>query len=129
MDPIAEMFSQIRNAKNSRHESLQIPYSKMKMAILEILKNHHQIADYRIVEKKKDDEKPKWKKIEIKLRENMVDIKRVSRPGRRVYTTSVNIPRPKRPKSLYIISTPLGILEGEEARKKGVGGELVAEVR
>ncbi|MFA6493167.1 MAG: 30S ribosomal protein S8 [Patescibacteria group bacterium] len=144
MDPIADMFSQIKNAHGARHESLTISYSKVKLAILEVLKIRRYIVDYRVVEKKQNvsdnDNSVKenatkkqatleWKRIEIDLSENAIDIRRVSRPGRRVYTTSVNIPRPKRPRAMVIISTSKGVLDGEEARKKGLGGELVAEVR
>lgn len=125
MDPIAEMFSQIKNAQGARREKLVISYSKIKLAILTVLKLHHQIANYRLLEKQHD----KSKKIEIDLKQNFIDIRRVSRPGRRVYSSSNNIPQPKRPKSMVIISTSQGVLEGEEARKKGLGGELIAEIR
>lgn len=120
MDPIAEMFAQIKNAQNARHQTLVVTYSKIKWAILEILKSHQQIADFRELSKKTA--------IEIHLKSNLINIKRLSRPGRRVYTTSGNIPRPKRPQSMVVISTSQGLLEGEEARKKGLGGELIAEV-
>lgn len=135
MDPIAEMFSQIKNAQNARRKQVTIFYSKIKMAILGILKEHHQIADFRLVEKKSATKKKKShfkeiKKIEIDLLDkNQIDIKRVSRPGRRVYTSSVNIPWPKKADDLVIISTAEGILEGEKARKIGLGGEVIAEVK
>ena len=125
MDPIAEMFSQIKNAQSVRREKLIISYSKIKLAILEILKLHHQIIDYRLLKKQHDESQ----KIEINLKPNLIDIKRISRPGRRVYTSGSSIPRPKRPQSMVIISTSQGVLEGEEARKKGLGGELIAEIR
>lgn len=133
MDPIANMLSQIRNAQNAHHEVLEIPYSKIKMAILAILKEHHQIADFHLIEKKipgKKREMAKFSKIEINLlKENTIEIKRISKPGRRVYTRATNIPRPKRAKNMVIISTSRGILEGETARKKGLGGELICEVK
>ncbi|KKQ18208.1 MAG: 30S ribosomal protein S8 [Berkelbacteria bacterium GW2011_GWA1_36_9] len=124
MDPIAEMFSQIKNAQGARHEKMTIFYSKIKLAILEILKSRQRIIDFRVV-----DLPSGQKKIEIDLNQNLIDIRRVSRPGRRVYTTAGNIPRPKRPQSMLVISTSKGMFEGEEARKKGLGGELIAEIR
>lgn len=139
MDPISEMFSQIKNAQGAQKESLVITYSKIKLAILEILKSHHQIADYHLFEKKYnvDDSKKQTKevkKIEINLSKDVdedghLDIRRVSRPGRRIYIPFASIPRPKRPKAMVIISTSKGVLDGEEARRKGLGGEVIAEVR
>lgn len=135
MDPIADMFSQIKNAQGARKESLVISFSKIKLAILEILKTHRQVADFHTVEKKNlvKGEKAKeriFKTIEIKiLPDNFTDIRRISRPGRRVYASSFNIPRPKRPQAITIVSTSKGVLEGEDARRKGLGGEVIAEVK
>ena len=139
MDPIANMFSQIKNAQAAQKERLVIPYAKIKLAILEILKNHRQIADFCVVEKKhfhkKENSKAKKSdliinEIEIDLlQDNFSDIRRISRPGRRVYASFTRIPRPKRAQALVIVSTSKGVFEGEEARKKGLGGEIIAEVR
>lgn len=142
MDPIADMLSQIRNAQNAQHLRLVVSHSKIKLAILEILKNHKQIADFRLLEKanKKDEDdkneknvhntQHSRKKIEIDLLKNIIcDFNRISSPGRRVYTNFKNIPRPKRSRAMIIVSTPKGVLEGEEARKQGLGGEIIAEVR
>lgn len=127
MDPIADMFSQIKNAQNVHKKSLLVPFSKIKMAILEILKRSQEIADFHLVEKKGA---PKIKEIEISLKEdNFTNIKRVSRSSRRVYASSNEIPRPKRPHSFVIVSTSEGLFRGEEARKKGLGGEIIAEIK
>lgn len=123
MDPIAEMFSQIKNAQGARHEKMTISFSKLKVAILELLKAHHQIVDFRLIDL------PLGKKIEIDLKQDLIDIRRISRPGRRVYSAANKIPKPKRPQSMVVVSTSKGIFEGEEARKKGLGGELIAEIR
>ena len=70
------------------------------------------------------------KKIEVNLvKGNYTDVQRVSRPSHRIYATSGNIPRPKRPKSFVIVSTSEGVFEGEVARRKGLGGEVIAEVK
>lgn len=137
MDPLALMFAQIQNAQNAGKEHLTIPFSKMKMAILTILKEHHEIADFNLKEIKKFTKNDKEKnstftKIEIKLKENsqnLLDFCRLSRPGRRLYASASEIPHRKRPQSLVIVSTSCGVLEGEAARKKGLGGELIVEVR
>jgi len=125
MDPIADMFSQIKNAQNIQKETLVISFSKIKMAILSILKEHHQVGDFRLKEKNHE-----FKKIEIDLlKDKVIDLRRISRPGRRVYTSGANIPWPKRRQAVIIISTSEGVLAGEAARKKGLGGEVIAEVR
>lgn len=130
MDPIADMFSQIKNAGAVRSASLIISYSKLKTAILDVLKKHHQIAGFNILENDGKNAKKNFKQIEIKLaEESPTDINKISRPGRRVYASSKDIPRPKRAGTLIIVSTSQGILEGEAARRKGLGGEVLAEVR
>lgn len=121
MDPIAEMFSQIRTSRDAGKEIMLIQYSKIKLAILELLKTNKKIIDYKKIEEKDT-------KIEIKLAQNKIIFKRVSRPGRRIYTSNGNIPKPKNYRGLMIISTSEGIMTGEEARKKGLGGEIIAEV-
>lgn len=126
MDPIADMFSQIKNAQGARQKKLVVSYSKIKWAILEILKAHQQISGLRLVEEKSKN--PSSRQIEIELKQNFLNLKRVSRPGRRVYIASLKIPRPKRPRAMVVISTSQGLFEGEEARKKGLGGELIAEI-
>ena len=122
MDPIADSFVQIKNAINARKKSLKIPHSKLKMAILAILKSNGYVSDFKEVSE------DKFKKIEINLTGSILKIQRVSRLGRRVYSSSSRIPRKRTPKGLFIVSTPEGIMSGEQARKKGVGGEILAEI-
>lgn len=123
MDKISEMFTQIRNAQDAGKENLEVPFSKLKMTILEVLKNHQKIADFKKISEAKTKEK-----IEIKLFGSDFRAMRISKPGRRVYSNRIDIPRPKSFKGLIIISTPEGMMIGEEARKKGLGGELIAEI-
>ena len=123
MDPIANMFSQIKNCQKSHKNKLVIPFSGIKIAILEILKNDHQISDY------KEKEINNHKKIEISVDiKNNFNIKRISRPGRRFYLSAKEIPQNKRPNSYYIISTSQGIMKSGEAMKKGIGGEVIAQI-
>lgn len=121
-DPISEMFVQIQNAQSVDRESIIIPFSKVKMAILATLKQNKKIVDFNETKDKK------ISKIEIKLTDDNALIKRVSRPGRRVYASNGQIPRPRSPKGLIIISTSEGIMTGEDARKKGLGGEVIGEI-
>lgn len=123
MDPIAEMFVQIRNAQDIHKKSLVVSFSRHKLAILKVLKENHQIADFREIMENK------FKNIEIKLiSDRLILIRRLSRPGRRIYSASSRIPQPKTPQGLVIVSTSEGIMKGEEARGKGLGGEVIAEV-
>lgn len=123
MDPISEMFSQIKNSQKIGKKNLRLPFSKFKMAILGILKTNHQITDFKKVEDKK------FNLIEVCLtKDKFNEAKRVSKPGRRFYTDSSHIPKPKNPRGLVIISTPEGVMNGEDARKQGLGGEIIAEI-
>ena len=123
MDPIAEMFSQIYNAEQAGHEKVTVPYSKMKMAILEILKKAGKVADFSKIKEKS------FEAIEIKLFISQKwQARKISKPGKRIYASGGKIPRPKAYQGLVIVSTNEGLMVGEEARKKGLGGEVVAEV-
>lgn len=122
MDPIAEMFSQIKNIQNASKSELAVPFSKIKMAILAILKDAGKIKDYQEITT------GKLRQIKISLSKSVFSVQRVSRPGRRVYASNGKIPQPKTYKGLVIVSTPEGMMISEEARKKGLGGEVIAEV-
>lgn len=123
IDTIADLINRINNAKGASHKALELPFSTTKMAILAVLKKEGYIADY-------GDDKDK-KSINISF-ENATKpfqkISRLSRPGRRLYVNSRNIPRPKGGYGIVVISTPKGILSGEAARKSHVGGEVMCEV-
>ena len=121
MDPIADMFAQIQNAQMVDKKKLEVPFSKTKMAILAILKNSGKIIDFHERQDKN------FKKITIDLAESKSSLKRISHPGRRVYADNGNIPVSRSPEGLIIVSTSSGMMTGEEARKKGLGGEIIAE--
>lgn len=122
MDPIADMFAQIKNTVNARKKSLKVPHSKMKMGILAILKSNGYVSDYH------EEIIDKFKKIDINLTGVILKVQRVSKPGRRVYTSSSQIPWRRTPKGLFILSTSEGLMTGVNARKKGLGGEIIAEI-
>jgi small subunit ribosomal protein S8 len=130
-DPIADMLTRIRNAALARHDRTEMPASKLKAAIAEILKSEGYIADVRPSE---DDGNTAQKKLTIVLkygrdRQSAIDgIRRVSRPGRRVYVRHDRIPKVYSGLGISILSTSHGLMSDREARKHKLGGELLCEV-
>ena len=127
-DPIGDMFSRIRNGQMRSLNSIIIPSSNFRKNILEILKNEGYIKDYFI--EKKDDNKISLK-ISLKYYEGypvIKEIKRISKPGRRVYSRATSIPRVMNGLGLAILSTPKGVMSDTEARKNNVGGEIICRV-
>lgn len=130
-DPIADMLSRIRNASLARHDRTEIPASRLKVAVAQILKSEGFIADVRRAE---GTEGLKGDKITIVLkygrdRTAAIDgIRRVSRPGRRVYVRHDRIPRVFSGLGISILSTSHGLLSDKDARRLKLGGELLCEV-
>ena len=127
-DPIGDMFSRIRNGQMRSLSSIVIPSSKFRKNILEILKNEGYIKDYFI--DKSEDNKISLK-ITLKYYEGdpvIKEIKRVSKPGRRVYSRATSIPKVMNGLGLAILSTPKGVMTDTEARKNNVGGEIICRV-
>ena len=126
-DPIADLLTRIRNAALARHDRTEVPASKMKKAVAEILKSEGFIADVRDSEGD-----PRSLTIVLKYgrdRTSAIDgIKRISRPGRRVYVRHDRIPRVLSGMGVAILSTSRGIMSDKEARRQKVGGELICEV-
>ncbi len=132
-DPIADMLTRIRNAIAVGHPSVEMPSSKMKVAIARILKEEGFIEDYRVVEHEKQ---PRYRLV-IRLkyvgerrdrRPVIRGLKRVSKPGRRIYTKARDIPWVKSGMGIAILTTPKGVLTGQQARRLGVGGEIICYV-
>ena len=127
-DPIADMLTRIRNAQTARHESVLIPDSKTKRAIANILLNEGYISNVEVIEDKIQNEI----KITLKYAENnkkvMSGLKRISKPGLRVYAGVDELPRVLNGLGIAIISTSKGIVTDREARKLGLGGEVLAYV-
>ena len=125
-DPIADMLTRIRNANSSKHESVLVPSSKMKLAIAKILNDEGYIAGYEVI----DDNKQGMIKITLKYGANkskvITGIKRVSKPGLRVYAGKEDMPRVLRGLGVAIVSTSKGIMTDKEARKLNIGGEVLA---
>ena len=126
-DPIGDMFSRIRNGQMRSLNSVEIPSSKFRKNILEILKNEGYIKDYFI---EKTENKTSLK-ISLKYYEGdpvIKEIKRISKPGRRVYSRATSIPKVMNGLGLAILSTPKGVMSDTEAWKNNVGGEIICRV-
>ncbi len=127
-DPIADMLTRIRNASSAHHDSVDMPFSKIKQSIAEILAREGYIGGFEIVKGASYDSL----KMSLKYgpdREQLINgIKRISKPGLRVYTKNTDIPKVLGGLGMAIISTSQGVLTDQEAREKDVGGEVIAYV-
>ena len=127
-DPIADMLTRIRNANTAKHETVSVPASKVKVAIAKILLDEGYISGYDVIE----DGLQGVIKITLKYGANktkvITGLKRVSKPGLRVYAGKDELPRVLRGLGIAIISTSKGIMTDKEARKNNVGGEVLAFV-
>lgn len=127
-DPIADMLTRLRNANSAYHDQVSMPYSKLKSNIAEILKSEGYIAKWEISEA----EVGQTLTIDLKFGPNrersIAGIRRVSKPGLRVYAKSTNLPRVLGGLGVAIISTSSGLLTDRQAKAKGVGGEVLAYV-
>ena len=127
-DPIGDMFSRIRNGQMRSLHSVDIPSSNFRRNILEILKSEGYIKDFYI--EKSENNKINLK-INLKYYEGdpvIKEIKRISKPGRRVYSRATSIPRVMNGLGLAILSTPKGVMSDTEARKNNLGGEIICRV-
>ena len=128
-DPIADMLTRIRNANTAKHDTVDVPASKMKIAIADILVNEGYITKYDLVED------GNFKTIKITLKygadknEKVISgLKRISKPGLRVYANSEDMPKVLGGLGTAIVSTNKGVITDKEARKLGVGGEVLCFV-
>ncbi|NJL33526.1 MAG: 30S ribosomal protein S8 [Chloroflexaceae bacterium] len=127
-DPIADMLTRIRNACMARHTSVEIPSSKMKLAIAEVLKREGFIRDYSIRKGKPFDTIVLSLKYSADKQPAITGLRRVSKPGLRIYTKRSDIPRVRGGLGLSILSTPKGILAGHDAWQQQVGGEVLCYI-
>jgi small subunit ribosomal protein S8 len=129
-DPVADMLTRIRNANKALHDRTEMPTSKLKEEVARILKEEGYIRDYRIVE---DEAKPfKTLVIELKYgrsRERVLtDLKRISKPGRRIYAKKDRLPRVLGGMGTAILSTSRGVITSRTAEREGLGGEVICFV-
>ena len=125
-DPIGDMLARIKNAQIRNHNKVSLPSSKFKAKIADVLKSEGYIIDYKI----KDDKKPS---IEINLKYNSGNpvintIERISKPGRRIFSSANSLPKINNGLGIAIISTPQGVMTDVDARKKKLGGEIICKV-
>ena len=128
MDPIGDMFTRIRNGQLRRLTKVEMPSSNFRLKVLEVLKNEGFISSYHI--EKKENNKVSLI-VDLKYYEGtpvIKEIKRVSKPGRRVFSRADSIPRIQNGLGLAIISTNKGVMSDIEARKNNVGGEIICKV-
>lgn len=127
-DPIADMLTRIRNAVMVRHDSVLVPSSKIKMAISKILKDEGFISDYEVIKGKQHQTIKIHLKYTDKNQPVLSVLERVSKPGLRVYVERNEIPRISGGLGVTIVSTSKGVMTGQQARRQGIGGELLCYV-
>ncbi len=128
MDPIGDMFTRIRNGQMRLKSTIDVPASNFRLKILEVLKSEGYITNY-IIEKKENNKKNL--KVDLKYYEGLPvikEIKRVSKPGRRIYSSATSIPKIQNGLGLAILSTPKGVMSDNDARKNNIGGEIICKV-
>jgi small subunit ribosomal protein S8 len=126
-DPIGDMIARIKNAQLRNHKKVQLPSSKFKVKIAEVLKSEGYIIDYKVSQ---ESNKPY---LEISLKYNsgnpvISSIQRVSKPGRRIFSRAESLPKINNGLGIAIISTPKGVMSDIDARKQKVGGEIICKV-
>ena len=128
VDPIGDMITRIRNAQMRTLNNVRIPGSKFREKILDVLKHEGYIADYKLLF---DANKKSSLSVDLKYSNGLPvikEIKRVSKPGRRVYVRATSIPKIQNGLGLAIVSTSIGIMTDNDARSKNVGGEIICKV-
>ena len=127
-DPIADMLTRVRNANSAYHDATQMPYSKLKVHLAEILQQEGYISSWEVA----DAEVGKTLTVTLKYGPNrersIAGLRRISKPGLRVYAKSTNLPKVLGGLGVAILSTSSGLLTDKQAAKKGVGGEVLAYV-
>lgn len=123
-DPIADLLTRIRNAYRARKDVVTVPSSKLKIAVLEVLEKRNFIADFEVTKSGNKET------IVINLHENKtyITLKRMSKPGQRIYIKSTALKKINGGLGVAIVSTSQGVMSGEEAKKLKLGGELICEV-
>jgi small subunit ribosomal protein S8 len=127
-DPVADFLTRIRNAHNARHQKLDVPASRLKAEIARILKEEGYIANVKPVEEEGRQVLRVYLKYGANNEAAIRDLKRVSKPGCRVYVGKDEIRRVQGGLGISIMTTPRGVMTGRQARREGVGGEILCEV-
>ena len=126
-DPIGDMIARIKNASLRNYKKVQIPSSKFKMKIADVLKNEGYIINYKV----SSDKKKPTLVIELKYNSGnpvISSIQRVSKPGRRIFSSAESLPKINNGLGIAIVSTPKGVMTDIDARKQKIGGEIICKV-
>ena len=126
-DPIGDMLARIKNSQLRNHKKVELPSSKFKVKIAEVLKNEGFIIEYKV----SDDKKKPLLEIELKYNYGspvISTIQRVSKPGRRIFSSAESLPKINNGLGIAIVSTPKGVMTDIDARKQKVGGEIICKV-
>ncbi|MCI7306323.1 MULTISPECIES: 30S ribosomal protein S8 [Trueperella] len=127
-DPIADMLTRLRNANSAFHETVEMPYSKMKASIADILKREGYINGFTVEDAKVGKTLTLTLKYGPNRERSLAGLRRISKPGLRVYAKSTNLPQVLGGLGVAILSTSSGLLTDREAKDKGVGGEVLAYI-
>ena len=128
MDTIAEFLTRIRNAGTAKHEKVDVPSSKLRVGIADILVNNGLIRSYKVAKDSKQGIMRLYLKYDETGEHAINKIDRVSRPGRRLYVKSNEIPVIRSGLGMTIVSTSQGLMSGKDAQKKSLGGELICKI-
>ncbi len=128
MDTISQFITRIRNAGASRHEKVDVPASKVREGIAKILANHGLIRSFKVAKDTKQGVMRVYLKYDDDGNHVITNISKVSRPGRRLYVKSTEIPTVRSGLGMTIISTSAGIMSGKEAQDQNLGGELICKI-
>ena len=128
IDPIGDLLTRIRNAYLARIIEVKLPYSKIKLDISKILKKNKYIADFEVIEEDNNKKSIMLTLNDVRTTKYVPTLKRISKPGQRIYVWANDIKKSRDGHGIYIISTPKGVVTGYEARSLNVGGELLCEV-
>ena len=125
-DPIGDMLARIKNSLMRNHKKVELPSSKFKIKLAEVLKSEGYIIDYKVI----DEIKPR---LEINLKYNsgnpvISSIERISKPGRRIFSSAQSLPKINNGLGIAIVSTPKGVMTDIDARKQNIGGEIICKV-
>ena len=125
-DPIGDMLARIKNSLLRSHKKVTLPSSKFKIKLAEVLKSEGYIIDYNVTDEKKP-------KLEINLKYNsgnpvISSIERISKPGRRIFSSAESLPKINNGLGIAIVSTPKGVMTDIDARKQNIGGEIICKV-
>ena len=126
-DPVGDMLARIKNSQVRNHKKVQLPSSKFKVKIVEVLKSEDYIIDFKVDD---DEKKPN---LEINLKYNfgnpvISNIERISKPGRRIFSSAESLPKINNGLGIAIVSTPKGVMTDVDARKQKIGGEIICKV-